>query len=48
MQVYTEEDQLYLVMDLATGGDLQRRWAANKALFKEEANAAAIIRKEST
>ncbi|KAG5182009.1 kinase-like domain-containing protein [Tribonema minus] len=44
-EVYTEESKLYLVMDLAEGGDLERRLRDNRTLFKEETNAAAVIRK---
>jgi hypothetical protein len=43
--VFSEESKLYLVMDLATGGDAFDRYCAAPALFRLESNAAAIILK---
>jgi hypothetical protein len=45
IQVFSEESKLYLVMDLATGGDAFDRYCAAPALFRLESNAAAIILK---
>eukprot|EP00612_Vaucheria_litorea_P008177 CAMPEP_0171473434 /NCGR_PEP_ID=MMETSP0946-20130122/1838_1 /TAXON_ID=109269 /ORGANISM="Vaucheria litorea, Strain CCMP2940" /LENGTH=499 /DNA_ID=CAMNT_0012003195 /DNA_START=12 /DNA_END=1511 /DNA_ORIENTATION=- len=44
-EVYTSIDKLYLVMDLAKGGDLQQRLFKNRTLFQDESNAQSLVRK---